>query len=374
MKNNFLNKKAYRDIINKILLKAMLAIIISVAIVWIIYSLGRGKIGDFIVNLVSEKYKVDTKVAFLYWQDIREYLDYILVFAVLGLILIFFRLLLGWFTKYFDEIIVGVNKLVKKEKEPIVMSKELGFMEEKLNSIRQELERSAELEREEEKRKNELIVYLAHDIKTPLTSIIGYLNLLDENENMDKEQRKKYTKIALDKTYRLEKLINEFFEITRYNLKSVPLNKENVNLNYMMIQIVDELYPQLISHNKDINIKIDEDIDIKVDSEKMARVFNNIIKNAISYSEEYNVIEIEAYYLDSDVKISFKSKGVIPNENIKYVFEKFYRVDNARQSATGGSGLGLAIAKDIVLLHSGDIKVKCEEDYTIFIIILPNEV
>lgn len=374
MKNNLLKEKAYKDIINKILFKATVAVTLSMILVAVIRSIAQGEIGDIIVNLISKKYEVSTEIAYkLYWNDIRKYFEYILIFTVIGLSLIFFRLLISWFTKYFDEIIIGVNALAKKEKEEIVMSKELDFMAKKLNDVKAELEKSSKLEKEEEQRKNDLIVYLAHDIKTPLTSIIGYLNLLDENKSIDDQQRKVYTKITLDKAYRLEKLINEFFEITRYNLQTVPLNKESININYMMVQIVDELYPQLIKYNKDINIDIDEDIKLMIDAEKMARVFNNILKNAISYSEDKSMIEIKGKNTGSSVEITFKSKGIIPREKLQYIFEKFYRIDNARQSTTGGAGLGLAIAKDIVLLHKGFITVNSEEGYTIFNINLPNE-
>ncbi|MGL5614678.1 MAG: sensor histidine kinase [Sarcina sp.] len=372
MKNKFLREKQYQKIINKILIKTILAIALSITVVLILSSISSGKIGDIIIGLISKKYKVSMGVAYnTYWQDIRVYFDYILLFTIVMLIVIFFRLLLSWFTKYFDEIIIGINQLAKKEKNPIIMSDELTFMSEKLNDVREQLERSSELEREEEKRKNELIVYLAHDIKTPLTSIIGYLNLLNEKENIDEEEREKYTKITLNKAYRLEKLINEFFEITRYNLQAVPLNKENININYMVIQIVDELYPELIKSNKKIKINIDEEINLDVDSEKIARVFNNILKNAIAYSEKNSVIEIEGKSEEKEVKMNFKSKGIIPKEQLQYIFEKFYRVDNARQSSTGGAGLGLAIVKDIISLHSGTIKVQCESGYTIFNISLP---
>ncbi len=375
MKNKVLREKVYKEVINKIIIKTILAIFLGIIIVAVISSIGRGRLADLIVEWISRKYEVNLMIASrIYWINIRKYFDYMLIGTMIVLILLFFRLILSWFTKYFDEIIEGVDKLSKKGEEPIRMSKELSFMAHKLNEVRTELERSAELERQEERRKNELIVYLAHDIKTPLTSIIGYLNLLNEGENINENQRIKYTKISLEKAYRLEKLINEFFEITRYNLQAVSLNKEEININYMIIQIVDELYPQLEIHNKEVKINIDENLNIYIDSEKMARVFNNILKNAICYSDDNSCIEIYGKYIDNICYISFKSKGIIPKEKLQYIFEKFYRVDNARQSSTGGAGLGLAIAKDIVLLHSGNIKVECNNGYTIFNIRLPNKI
>ena len=263
MKNKVLREKVYKEVINKIIIKTILAIFLGIIIVAVISSIGRGRLADLIVEWISRKYEVNLMIASrIYWINIRKYFDYMLIGTMIVLILLFFRLILSWFTKYFDEIIEGVDKLSKKGEEPIRMSKELSFMAHKLNEVRTELERSAEHERQEERRKNELIVYLAHDIKTPLTSIIGYLNLLNEGENINENQRIKYTKISLEKAYRLEKLINEFFEITRYNLQAVSLNKEEININYMIIQIVDELYPQLEIHNKEVKINIDENLNI----------------------------------------------------------------------------------------------------------------
>ncbi len=346
--------------------------IIAISIVFFIRSAGQGKIGNFITEIISRSAGVDWEIArYLYFYNVRKYFDFIIIGTIILMFSLFYRALLSWFTKYFDEMIAGINGLVNRE-EKISMSSELGFMEEKLNQIRLELERSAEAERELEKRKNDLIIYLAHDIKTPLTSVIGYLNLLDETPNMPIEQKSKYVNITLEKAYRLENLIDEFFEITRYNLQSVPLNKQSIDLYYMMVQIVDEAYPQLVEKDKKVSMNIFEDLKIYADSEKMARVFNNILKNAISYSDSNSTIEICGYSKKSKSFISFKSLGAIPQDKLDYIFDKFHRIDAARQTSTGGAGLGLAIAKDIVTLHGGTITVVCQQNHTIFTVMIPN--
>lgn len=351
--------------------RTVMCISISVLIILTLRSATRGQIGEFIVEVLIDKLGISRYAASnFYFEIIGGNLDIVLSIFIIIAFLCFFIFLLRGFTKYFDEIIEEVNKLAKGEQIG-ELSSELEFIEQKLKQVQNELEESKKREKELEQRKNELIVYLAHDIKTPLTSVIGYLNLLDENPKMTVEERTKYTKITLDKAYRLEKLINEFFEITRYTLQTVPIKKQEIDLCCMVVQIVDELYPKLIEHNKKIYVDISEDIMIYADAEKIARVFNNILKNAISYSDENSKIGIIAKEINERVEITFKSSGEIPKDKVALIFDKFYRVDIARQSSTGGSGLGLAISKDIVSLHGGNIEVCCDEGFTEFKVVLP---
>lgn len=372
MKNNIFKDRPYKDLIYKILFKTALIILLAIFIVILFADIGRGNLANNIVSFIKEKYNLDWYSASnFYWIYVRRYIDLALIIAVIILIILFFRFLLSWFTKYFDEIIEGVNTLSNYNNEKIKLSKELKFMEDKLNEVKEKLERSAMLEREEEKRKNDLMVYLAHDIKTPLTSVIGYLSLLEENPNLKEEEKIRYTHITLEKAYALEKLVNEFFEVARYNLQSVPLNKEKINICYIMVQIIDELYPRLANKNQKVENEVYEDLFLNVDPEKIARVFNNILKNAINYGMANSKIKISSYVEDNLAYIKFKNLGTIPEDKIQYIFDKFYRADESRQSETGGSGLGLAIAKDIVSLHLGEIKVSVDDYYTTFTVILP---
>ena len=226
--------------------------------------------------------------------------------------------------------------------------------------------------KDEAVRKNDMITYLAHDLKTPLTSIIGYLSLLNEATDMPKAQQEKYIRITLDKAYRLEKLINEFFEITRYNLQHIELDREWIDLYYMLVQMSDEFYPLLGAHGNNIVLRADEGLKLYADAEKLARVFNNILKNAIAYSYENTAIEISAEIAGNEVSIRFTNRGrTIPSKKIDALFEKFFRLDEARSTNTGGAGLGLAIAKDIVTLHGGSITVSSENKQTCFCVRMP---
>jgi two-component system sensor histidine kinase VanS len=275
-------------------------------------------------------------------------------------------------TKYFDEVIAGMDKLAEESDDEITLSPELDFMEHKLNQIKSNLEKQKKAARDAEQRKNDLVVYLAHDIKTPLTSVIGYLSLLNEAPDMPAEQRAKYAGITLEKAYRLEQLIDEFFEITRFNLQTIVLNKEKINLLLMLQQMADEFYPILSPQQKQVSVNVPDELILWGDADKWSRVFNNILKNAIAYSYENSVIHISAKQQDKYIVITFTNHGnPIPQAKLETIFEKFYRLDSARSTNTGGAGLGLAIAKEIVNAHDGTISVESNTENTVFTVKLP---
>lgn len=241
-----------------------------------------------------------------------------------------------------------------------------------LAQAKSSMQRQEQLLKEEAGRKNDLITYLAHDLKTPLTSVIGYLSLLDEAADMPAPQREKYIHITLDKAYRLEKLINEFFDITRYNLQQIVLEEETIDLYYMLVQLTDEFYPLLSAHGNTIKLTAPEQLIIHGDPSRLARVFNNILKNAVAYSYPDTAIEVTASVSDTEVWICFQNHGAtIPEHKLDSLFEKFFRLDENRSTNTGGAGLGLAIAREIITLHGGTITAESQNELTSFIISLP---
>lgn len=373
MKNSARKKPDYRQLKNKLFRNVILTIIAAITVVFLILLFFRGKLGDFIVQGITVIFNVQYNDALNFYQTFfRNNIEYYLIAAFIVFFLLLFRLLLSWFTKYFNEINDGIDKLIADDGKNIALSPEMDFMERKLNVLKETLEKREREAKEAEQKKNDLIMYLAHDIKTPLTSVIGYLSLLDEATDMPIQQKAKYVNITLKKAYRLEQLINEFFEITRYNLRAMPLEKKNIDIVYMLLQMTDEAYPQLAAHEKRTVVNAPEDMMIYGDPNKLARVFNNILKNAIAYSNDGSVIEISADIRGAMSVIQFKNEGSIPKEKLNSIFEKFYRLDDARSSDTGGTGLGLAIAKEIVTLHGGTIEVESENGYTAFKIQLPN--
>lgn len=241
-----------------------------------------------------------------------------------------------------------------------------------MSEVRDKMRRHEQLLQEEAARKNDLITYLAHDLKTPLTSVIGYLSLLSEAPDMPLEQRAKYTNIAFSKAQRLESLINEFFDITRFNLQQVRLDIAPLDLTYMLVQMIEEFYPLARQHGNTLNLDIPDDLSLNGDANKLARVFNNILKNAIAYSDADSDIVIHAHQQGDDVVLTFTNSGpTIPPEKLDQLFEKFFRLDSARSTSTGGAGLGLAIAREIVTLHHGTISATSANHQTCFTVTLP---
>lgn len=239
-------------------------------------------------------------------------------------------------------------------------------------ALKKEREERERMLNAQARQKNDLITYLAHDLKTPLASVIGYLSLLEETHDLPEEKRRKYTGIAYEKAERLEMLVNEFFDIIRFNFQEIFLTKQETDLNYMLAQLADEFYPIASGQGKTIERSGRLPEPVNVDADKLARVFQNVLKNALAYGREKSTVRITAEQRDGKNRIVFENEGdPIPEEKQKVIFEKFYRLDSSRSSRTGGAGLGLAVAKEIVHAHGGSICVKSSEETTRFIIELP---
>ncbi len=348
------------------------------------------RVGDWIVQFLQDAFHLGREDALnIYQYGLRENSSLIIFGAVAVLFLLLFRFSLSWFIRYFNEIDAGLERLIQGDNKEITMSPEMAPMEQKLNVLRQALEKRELEAKLSEERKNNLVMYLAHDIRTPLTSVIGYLSLLEEAKDMPMEQREKYVHITLEKAGRLEQLINEFFEITRYNIQEIVLEKEKIDLYYMLVQMLEEFYPVLEEKGNRAVLHSSEDVSVYGDPVKLARVFNNILRNAIAYSYRDTQIDIfvEEIYkegaeigsqqetqgaLPEKTVICFQNRGkTIPKEKLSAIFDKFYRMDEARNSDTGGAGLGLAIAKEIVVRHGGRIYAESEREQVAFWVELP---
>lgn len=291
--------------------------------------------------------------------------------------------------RYLDEIIAASGKLITSRGEPVRLSDVLVDVEKQLNDFRLQGLSAEAMAKEAEQRKNDLVIYLAHDLKTPLTSVIGYLSLLQDEPQISAELRARYTGIALDKALRLEELINEFFDITRFNLTTLTLEPEQINLSRMLEQITYEFLPVLSEKGLSWQLEIQPEIQMNGDSDKLQRVFDNLIRNAINYSYPDTAVSMvmrktsvggqkaltdpsfaseEPSWIE--VKVSNHGK-TIPAEKLGRIFEQFFRLDSSRSSSTGGAGLGLAISKEIVELHGGRILAESENEQIIFTLLLP---
>lgn len=274
--------------------------------------------------------------------------------------------------RYLDELVGAAEQLASPGGAPVQLPAAMHEVEAQLNLIREQSLRASMAAREAEQRKNDLIVYLAHDLKTPLTSIIGYLTLLRDEPQISPELREKYTGIALDKADRLEELINEFFEITRFNLSHLELERAPVDLTRMLQQIVSEFLPML--RDKDLSCETDlpARMEYDCDPDKLARVFDNLLRNAVHYSFPHSVIHIRLKKTPQRVSVTFENVGpTIPKDKLGRIFEQFFRLDTSRGTRTGGAGLGLAIAKQLAEAHGGTIRAESADSRTVFTIELP---
>lgn len=282
----------------------------------------------------------------------------------------------GWVRaiRYVSLIAQASARLVDGSEERIRLPSALYPVEAQMNRIKQEAQRNAQLAREAEQRKNDLIVYLAHDLKTPLTSVIGYLTLLRDEGQISEELRRKYLSVSLEKAERLEELINEFFEITRFNLSRLTLEVGRVNLTRMLEQITYEFRPMFDEKRLTCRLEAAGELELKCDANKLERVFDNLIRNAVNYSYEGSEIVICAEAAEDGVRLRFRNHGdTIPPEKLSRIFEQFFRLDSARASRTGGAGLGLAIAREIVELHHGTIEARSADETVEFDVFLPNQ-
>jgi len=316
---------------SKIHLKIIGVVAGSSLLVLFLRWLVRGSAGDWIVGVLQDYFHLNTSQALRIYQNvIRNNLDYIIIAAIAGCVILLSVILVSYSRK-------------QRAKEARIA----------------------------EQRRNELVAYLAHDIRTPLTSVIGYLSLLNESPDMPEEQKLKHLGIALEKAYRLESLVNQFFEITQLNAQTKPLTKMPIDLYYMLAQMIEEFYPQLAASGKQAVIHVPEDLTVSGDPDKLARVFSNILKNAAVYSTVNSMIDVTAKHKNDMIVIEFRNAGSIPQDQLASIFDKFTRLDAARSSGTGGTGLGLAIAKEIVALHGGRIYAQSDDSSTTFTIELP---
>lgn len=369
MKNNDM-KKIVKSTFWSFIVQCMISLTIM-GIIMIILAESRA-IFDFqwLYNIFPHLYDLLDNIYELVFE--RAYFIFIIFGTTLIIVLSLLYKLLNKIFSYVFAVSESADKLFDKNVEYINLPPEMVEVEKKLNHFKTEAIKNERFARENEQKKDELIVYLAHDIKTPLTSMIGYLSLLSEIKDMPQEQRNRYIDIALDKSYRLEDLINELFDVARFNSEKIVLEKEEINLNLMLEQIADDFYPTLKEMNKKINFTSDEKTILYADPDKLSRVFNNLIKNAVNYSKENTDIDISIINKENQVTVNITNKGKqIPKEKLDKIFEKFYRLDSSRTSKTGGSGLGLAIAKEIVELHGGKIYAESDMKETTFSVILP---
>lgn len=367
-------KNKYRKLKLSILLQTVFVTVLTILVGGFILEYFLEDSSNDLVKLLTSVHVQEESARHWYWRVIGNNKDFFLVIGFLCLFSLFFYAALLKMVKYLNQVETGIDNIVLDSADSIHMITELKPIETRLNEIKQILKKQEQEVIEGEKKKNDLIVFLAHDLKTPLTSIVAYLTMLDSYQDMPEEERQRYTHIALEKSIRLGELISEFFEITKFNLQDIVLEPVELNLSMMLEQLADELYGVLREKNLTCEVEAAEDMVVYGDADKLARVFDNILRNAVSYCYPNTKIRIQAEMTEEGNRIVVSNRGKqIPKEQLGTIFEKFYRLDEARHSTTGGAGLGLAIAKEIVELHGGTIRAESDEEETRFIVMLPKK-
>ena len=363
----------FKNLQTKLFVRTVVIMLVAVVAVYALYTFVlHGNFANFVVNFINFFIDDYLQALHIYQAVFRNYMDLYILLAIAIVFLIVLKIYLRGFTKYFNEINKGIDTLIDENSGDVVLSSELVATEKKINHIKHTLEQRKLAAELSEQRKNDLVVYLAHDLKTPLTSVIGYLTLLRDENKISEELREKYLSISLEKAEHLEDLINEFFEITRFNLSNITLEYSRVNLTRMLEQLTYEFKPMFLEKNLKCELEIAPDTMIKCDVNKMQRVFDNLLRNAVNYSFDDSTIYIAVKQNGEKLCIQFTNCGnTIPKEKLVRIFEQFYRLDVARSSRSGGAGLGLAVAKEIVELHNGTITAKSENEQIEFTVTLP---
>ena len=303
----------------------------------------------------------------------KQHTAVVLLYLILGILLfsITFMILQEPYIRYISKISDAVQNISEGNLNTVIDvigDDEFSGMAANLNRMAADIKQLMEKERESERTKNELITNVAHDLRTPLTSIIGYLELLSSGPAISLDMQKKYIDIAYVKAKRLEKLIEDLFGFTKMNYGKISMNVGKVDIVKLLGQLLEEFYPSFA--DKDLTYELKSNVPsqiITADGNLLARLFDNLINNAIKYGAEGKKVLIQVFAKDDIVTVSVTNYGyVIPAEELPLIFNKFYRVEQSRSSKTGGTGLGLAIAKNIVDMHGGTIGVTSDLNGTVF--------
>lgn len=301
-------------------------------------------------------------------------LNFFLIFFV-PLAILFFFWLTKPYSRYFREISIGIHRLANGDFEGRVVigsNDEFGSIAADMNAAGEKLKKAVERGDFAETSKDQLVLNLAHDLRTPLTSVLGYLDFILRNEELTPEQVKHYVTIAFTKSRRLERLIDELFEITRMNYGMLTLDTQPLDLSELLTQMQEELYPVFEKSRLTARMEIQPDVRITGDGELLARVFENLLTNAARYGTDGRYVDIVCRTEEKEAVVRMTNYGdSISPEELPHLFEMFYTGDRARSGQSGSTGLGLFIAKNIVERHKGRISAESDAVHTTFEVRLP---
>jgi signal transduction histidine kinase len=351
------------------ILLLMLSMLISGGITYVLY-----KALQFYYHLEVRLENPLTRIRY-FMREIGDVNAFLIIFVPLAIL--FFFLLTRPYAKYFKEISKGIHHLAEGEfsNQVRISSKdEFGAIGADINQATQKLQEAIERGDYAESSKDQLVLNLAHDLRTPLTSIIGYLDFILQDDGLTPEQKKHYTTIAYQKSKRLENLIKELFEITRMNYGRMQINKKTFDLAELLMQLSEEMYPILEKNDLESRLNVAKQLYINGDGDLLARVFENLLTNAVRYGTDGQYIDIHGFIDGEDVVVQVINYGDrIEPEDLPHIFDMFYTGDKARAHHPGGTGIGLFITKNIVERHEGMISAESSSVCTVFKVRLPRD-
>ncbi|WP_106767489.1 HAMP domain-containing sensor histidine kinase [Paenibacillus faecalis] len=306
-------------------------------------------------------------------REIGDVNFFLIVFIPLSIF--FFFIFTKRYGTYFKEISEGIHHLANGDfgyQVKLSSGDEFGDIARDINLASEKLQTAIKEGEFAESSKDQLVLNLAHDLRTPLTSVLGYLDFILKDEHLPKEQARHYTSIAYTKSQRLEKLIDELFEITRMNYGRLKIEKKPLDLSELLNQLNEELFPLYEKNNLTARLNVDPDLIIEGDGDSLARVFENLLSNAVRYGKDGKFIDINGYKEKDGVVVQVVNYGdCIPPDDLPHIFDMFYKGDKARSNQGESSGLGLFITKNIVEQHLGTVSAESDVIRTLFEVRLP---
>lgn len=314
-------------------------------------------------------------------QSLLEVNPFVYIFLIiLAVIAIFWRLRRRYRNYEIRHIISELHYIAQGNFEYRIPSSKDSDLQDFIDSIHVLVDSTVaamEEERRIEQSKDELVTNVSHDIRTPLTSIIGYLGLVEEERYSSIDEAKAYVHTAYKKSRQMKILVDDLFDYTTVRQTNTPLSL----ITFDMVQLLEQLAIDFQIEADEKNMLIEtrsskEKLMMEGDSEKLVRVFNNLFSNAFKYGKNGNVVIIDMEQTEAgNVRITIKNDGErIPDEALGQLFERFYRAETSRSQETASTGLGLAIAKSIVELHAGTITAETSDEWTKFIVELPTKI
>ncbi|WP_125153280.1 sensor histidine kinase [Clostridium rectalis] len=332
-----------------------------------------------VIILVTIILKVNPNIQYLISVDYFISINFFFINCFIGILIFIasFVFFVNRKVKYIKFLTKQVNVIKEEGFGKTIEVKgqdELAKLCNSINNMSIELGEKIENEKKIENTKNELITNISHDLKTPLTSLVGYLELLNMKD-IKEETKDRYIRIAYNKSLRLKELVNELFEYTKLTSHNIKIERVKYNISNLINQIVGESILDFLDNNIEVKLQNSyKELYYEIDVKLFTRLIENLIKNAEKYSDPNSIFQVIVEKNDKNIEISFINHcEQLQEEELEKIFEKFYRVDKTRNSDKEGSGLGLSIAKQIVQLHNGDLIVEKKNQHIAFKIILYNE-